>query len=94
MANVRNAFLDYMDCILEREKVASLKRRYNTPNLRILFRINWIAILTVTASILFCQFAESVAERQASVSVNKIFVINFFKVLFLSHVIFLCSFYI
>ncbi|XP_070158427.1 uncharacterized protein [Polyergus mexicanus] len=66
MANVRNAFLDYMDCILEKEKVASLKCRYNAPNLRVPFRVNWIAILTVTASILFCQFAQSVAERQAS----------------------------
>ncbi|XP_072762541.1 uncharacterized protein [Anoplolepis gracilipes] len=63
MANVRHALLD---CILKREKVASFERRYNTPNLRIPFRINWIAILTVTASILLCQFAESVAERQAS----------------------------
>ncbi|XP_050454591.1 uncharacterized protein LOC126853143 isoform X2 [Cataglyphis hispanica] len=68
MANVRNAFLDYMDCILEREKVTSLKRRCNIPNLRISFRINWIVILTVTASILFCQFAESVAKQQASSS--------------------------
>ncbi|XP_029178728.1 uncharacterized protein LOC114946420 [Nylanderia fulva] len=68
MANVRNAVLDYVDCISERKKVVSLKRRHNTANLRISFRINWIAILTITMSILLCQFAESVAERQASSS--------------------------
>lgn len=84
--------MDYMDCILEREKVTSLKRRYNTPNLQISFRINWIVMLTVTASILFCQFAESDAKGQASVSVNKIFAITFFKVLFPSNVTFLYFF--
>lgn len=83
MANRRYAVVDYSEgCITESKRTVSFECRYNAANFRIPFRINWTIILTIIISISVCQFVESVAERQVSVSImnisNKFYRIDIF----------------
>ena len=76
MTNRKYAAFNYpKDCITEdKRRTMALNHRYNAANFRIPFRINWAVILIVIS---ICQFTESVAERQVSVSINNMSNITF-----------------